>query len=143
MNTDELFLIMDKFGSSTLSELCVEENEIKISLKKSVEQKNVISQVAKPLIQVEEVKMESAEEVFTGISIKAPLVGTFYRASSPEAKPYVNVGDKVKKGDVLALIEAMKLMNEIVAPVDGVIEEILIENEELVEFDQILIKMKE
>ena len=86
---------------------------------------------------------DEKEEEFKGIGIRAPLVGTFYRASSPEEPPYVQVGDHVKKGEVVGLIEAMKLMNEIVAPVDGVIEAIMIENEELVGFDQLLVKMKE
>lgn len=75
--------------------------------------------------------------------IKSPLVGTFYRSVTPEAKPYVMVGQEVKKGEVLALIEAMKLMNEVIAPMDGVIEGIIAENDELVQFNEVLIKMKE
>jgi acetyl-CoA carboxylase biotin carboxyl carrier protein len=141
MNTEELFLIMDKFESSTLAELTVEDNETMIAMKKNIEQNIIVPQTVQA--QTEPVEVKKEIEAFTGTLIKAPLVGTFYRASSPEAKPYVNVGDQVKKGDVVALIEAMKLMNEIVAPVDGVIDEILIENEELVQFDQVLIKMKE
>lgn len=141
MNTEELFLIMDKFESSTLAELTVEDNETMIAMKKNIQQNIIVPQTVQA--QTEPVEVKKEIEAFTGTLIKAPLVGTFYRASSPEAKPYVNVGDQVKKGDVVALIEAMKLMNEIVAPADGVIDEILIENEDLVQFDQVLIKMKE
>ncbi len=68
--------------------------------------------------------------------IKAPIVGTFYRASSPDADPFVQVGDVVKPGDVLCIIEAMKLMNEIECEVAGTIKNIVIENSEPVEYDQ-------
>lgn len=144
MNTEEIFLIMDKFSSSKLSELTLEEDKVKISMKKNIEGNTFVPQMeTSKVIKDEKIENEEKVESFKGVEIRAPLVGTFYRASSPEEAPYVHVGDHVKKGDVVGLIEAMKLMNEIVAPVDGVIEEILIENEELVGFDQLLIKMKE
>lgn len=69
-------------------------------------------------------------------TIKAPIVGTFYTASSPESPPFVSVGDKVQVGDVLCIIEAMKLMNEIESEVSGTIKEVLIANAEPVEYDQ-------
>ncbi|MBO6574801.1 MAG: acetyl-CoA carboxylase biotin carboxyl carrier protein [Rhodothermales bacterium] len=72
----------------------------------------------------------------SGEQVRAPIVGTFYRASSPDADPYVSVGDTVKKGDVLCIIEAMKLMNEIESEVAGTVKEILVENAQPVEFDQ-------
>lgn len=68
--------------------------------------------------------------------VKSPMVGTFYRAPAPGEKPFVEVGDTVKKGHVLCIIEAMKLMNEIEAEVDGTVTEILIENAQPVEFNQ-------
>ena len=71
-----------------------------------------------------------------GTKIKSPMVGTFYTASSPTSEPFVSVGKQVKKGDIICIIEAMKLMNEVEAEVDGEIVEILVENEEMVEFDQ-------
>ena len=71
-----------------------------------------------------------------GKLIKSPFVGTFYRASQPGADPFCEVGARIKKGDVLCIVEAMKLMNEIEAETDGVIREILVENGEPVEFDQ-------
>ena len=74
--------------------------------------------------------------------VTSPLVGTFYAAPSPEAEPYVKVGDTVKKGQVLGLIEAMKLMNEIESEYDGVVEAILVENEEVVEYGQPLFRIK-
>ena len=74
--------------------------------------------------------------------MKSPLVGTFYNAPSPDAEPYVKVGDTVKKGQVLAIVEAMKLMNEIESEFDGTVEKILVSNEEVVEFGQPLFVIK-
>ena len=73
--------------------------------------------------------------------IKSPMVGIFYAAPSPEAEPFVKVGSKVKKGDTLCIIEAMKLINDVVAETDGEIVEICAENGSLVEFGQILFKI--
>ena len=74
--------------------------------------------------------------------VEAPLVGTFYRAPAPDADPFVEVGDRVKSGDVLCIVEAMKSMNEIQADVSGIIKEICIENAGLVEFEQPLFKIE-
>ena len=78
----------------------------------------------------------SNEEVFTGNIVKSPLVGTYYAASSPDSAPFVKVGDKVSKGQVLGIVEAMKLMNEIESEFDGTVKKILVENEQMVEFGQ-------
>jgi|InofroStandDraft_1065614.scaffolds.fasta_scaffold05056_10 acetyl-CoA carboxylase, biotin carboxyl carrier protein len=74
--------------------------------------------------------------------VTSPLVGTFYRAPSPEADPFVQVGDTVRKGQVLGIIEAMKLMNEIESEYDGVVEAILVENENVVEYGQPLFRIR-
>jgi len=71
-----------------------------------------------------------------GTVVRSPMVGTFYRASSPEAKPFVDVGQTVKKGDILCIVEAMKMMNHIEAEISGTIESILVENGQPVEYDQ-------
>ncbi len=76
------------------------------------------------------------------LKVKAPIVGTFYRSPSPAAPPFVRAGDKVKKGDTLCIIEAMKLMNKINSEYDGEIAEILVQNEEAVEYDQTIIIIK-
>ena len=76
------------------------------------------------------------------IEIKSPMVGTFYRASSPGAKPFVDVGEEIHPGDVVCIIEAMKLMNEIKAEIGGHVVEILVENGEPVEFGQPLFLVK-
>jgi len=77
-----------------------------------------------------------AAPAYSGRVLKSPFVGTFYRSSSPGSDSFVEVGKRVKKGDTLCIIEAMKLMNEIEAEFDGVIKEILVDNEQPVEFDQ-------
>ena len=74
--------------------------------------------------------------------IRSPFVGTFYAAPAPGSENFVSVGQKVKKGDTLCIVEAMKLMNEIEAEKDGIIAEILVENEEPVEYDQVLFLME-
>ena len=73
--------------------------------------------------------------------VVSPLVGTFYSSSSPEAESFVKVGDTVKKGQVLGIVEAMKLMNEIESEYDGVVEEIMVGNEEVVEYGQPLFRI--
>jgi acetyl-CoA carboxylase biotin carboxyl carrier protein len=78
----------------------------------------------------------AAAEVISGHTVKSPMVGTFYRASSPEAKPFVEVGQTVKVGDTLCIVEAMKMMNQIEADKAGVVRDILVDNGDAVEFDQ-------
>jgi acetyl-CoA carboxylase biotin carboxyl carrier protein len=76
------------------------------------------------------------------VEVTAPIVGTFYAAPSPDAPPFVKVGDRVEAGAVLCIIEAMKLMNEIEAEVGGVVREILVRNEEPVEYGQVLFRLE-
>ena len=78
-----------------------------------------------------------------GATIDAPLVGTFYTASSPDAQPFVQVGDRVKKGQTVCILEAMKMINEIPAPCDCVIEEVLVQNQALVGFGDPLFRVRE
>ena len=83
--------------------------------------------------------LESAEP--SGHIVKAPMVGTMYHASSPEAEPFIKIGDRVKKGQTLCLIEAMKIMNEIEADIDGQVVKILVNNAAPVEYNQPLIEL--
>ena len=79
------------------------------------------------------------EESFSGTPVEAPLVGIFYRAPAPEEPPFIEVGQQVKKGDTLFIIEAMKTMNEITAPCDGTVSRILAQNGDMVEYKQVLV----
>ena len=81
---------------------------------------------------------ETQSEKVSGKEVKSPIVGTFYAAPSPDSKPFVSVGDKVKKGDTIFIIESMKVMSEVQSEFDGVVKEILVESGEPVEFDQTL-----
>ena len=82
---------------------------------------------------------ESPDNTYS--TITAPLVGTFYRASAPDADPFVEVGDRIDVGDVVCIVEAMKSMNEIQSDLKGVVKEICLENAQMVEFDQVLFKV--
>lgn len=104
-------------------------------------------QEALPAMQTEptEVSVDTSakkEEAPAGSIVKAPLVGTFYASSSPDDAPYVKVGDTVKKGDVLMIIESMKLMNEVTSDFDGVVDEIFVSNGEAVEYDQPIMRIR-
>ena len=94
-----------------------------------------------PEEKLPEPSKEEASKDKGGNIVKSPLVGTFYAAASPEAEPFVKPGDKVKKGQVLGIIEAMKLMNEIESEFDGTVEEILVNNEDVVEYGQPLFRI--
>lgn len=105
---------------------------------------NVTVPVAAPAVAAEEAKAESTPapaEDKSGNIVKAPLVGTFYESPGPGKPVYAPVGTKVKKGDVLCIIEAMKIMNEVVSDYDGEVKEVLVQNEQLVEYGQPLFRI--
>lgn len=84
----------------------------------------------------------TAPAAVSGTWVKAPLVGTYYAAPSPESEPFVTVGKRVKKGDVLMIIESMKLMNEVLCEQEGTVAEILVQNGDAVEFDQPILRIE-
>lgn len=143
MNIQDIYQLMNHFEGSSMAELDLEMEGVKVTLKKGgqpvcfTETENVI----KPVKVRTEEKSEKQDEI-QGIKVEAPLVGTFYTSPSPEESPFVSVGQNVKKGDVVGIIEAMKLMNEITAPCDGVIEAIQVENGQMVEYHQVLMIVK-
>ncbi|WP_105170296.1 MULTISPECIES: acetyl-CoA carboxylase biotin carboxyl carrier protein [Pseudoalteromonas] len=92
--------------------------------------------VAAPAAAPVAAEESAAPAVVSGHQVKSPMVGTFYRASSPEAASYVEVGDTVNVGDTLCIVEAMKMMNQIESDKAGVVKAILVDNEDAVEFDQ-------
>ena len=120
----------------------MEEGGLKISMRTDKDSKNIVvaasqtaaATVAEPMVQTAAVPQ--VEETAGSMVVKSPLVGTFYCAPNVDAKPYVQVGDVVKKGQVLGIVEAMKLMNEIESEFEGEIKEILVENEQMVEYGQ-------
>ena len=139
MNVEQIVELIQAVSASSIGELNYEEGNLKISLKKE-ENKTVLTSaepvscaVPKPMV-VSETKAElpAVDEKV----IKSPLVGTFYAAPAENAEPFIKVGDQVQEGKVLGIVEAMKLMNEIESEFDGVIEKILVENGETVEYGQ-------
>ncbi len=140
MEYEKIKQLMEDMGNSKLTAIDIDfPDGTKISMKK--EEKQVIQMAESiPLerhaIKEEKVEQSSdkSEEVEEGNIVKSPMVGTFYLRPSPNSAPYVEIGQKVKKGDVLCIIEAMKLMNEIESEFDGEIKEILVKDEEAVEY---------
>lgn len=141
----ELVKIMEGNNIGTLE---LTEGDVKIRL-----EKGNVSQVNTNIISGNnEVKAEVTAPVVTnsinsntkniGIEVKSPMVGVFYKGPSPTSEPFVKVGSKVKKGDVLCIVEAMKLMNEIHAEDDGTITEVCLNDGDIAEYGQVLFRMK-
>lgn len=129
-------------NENNLSELEIEEEQQRIRLKKYEGQKSQVFQDLPPQAAREKKEPEAKKEEAGLQEIKSPMVGTFYRSSSPGAKPFVDLGERIKKGQVICIIEAMKVMNEIKAEKEGEIAEIPTENGQPVEFGQTLFKVK-
>lgn len=109
----------------------------KIRLNKSSNNAKLQEAVEVPIAGGKSTSVPSQEKITSNtVSIKSPIVGTFYRSPSPDATPYVDIGDVVKPGQVVCIIEAMKLMNEIESDVAGKIVKILVKNEDPIEYNQ-------
>lgn len=154
MEYKDIKKLMDDMGNSKLDFLEIEfPDGIKISMKKSDRKGNPVPHniieasapmtvpVIKPQEQNSMVAVESKEEEDYKL-IKSPMVGTFYASSAPDKEPFVKVGDKIHKGQVVCIVEAMKLMNEIESEFDGEVVEICVNNEDVVEYGTPLIKIK-
>lgn len=145
MEYEKIKQLMNDMGNSKLTEINIDfPDGTKISMKK--ENVGVISnrsqeKVVETNIQNEEIVIQDEKEE-SGNIVKSPMVGTFYIKPSPTAEAYVEVGKEVKKGDVLCIIEAMKLMNEIESEYTGTVIEILVKDGETVEYGTPLFKIK-
>ena len=133
MDTKQLEVILALFEKSTVSEMELESEAFKLKLKRNTESVEV---VARPLVQSVQATIVKED---TAHWVKAPLVGTYYHSANPDAKPYVEVGQSVKEGQVICLIEAMKVMNEIKADKSGIVQEIKAINGKMVEYNQALV----
>ena len=126
-----------------LTEISLEDGEQAITIRKDLPEVNMLASAPAAMpaavpaaVPASSPAAEAKPAEAKGKAITSPMVGTFYAASSPENPPFVKVGDKVSKGQVLGIVEAMKLMNEIESEFDGTVKEILVENEQMVEFGQ-------
>lgn len=156
MNISEIKDLMAQFDQSSLKEFSYRNNSDELTFSKnngqaapvqaaatpaSVPTQQVSSVVQEEVTQVVEQVLEQAV-VAEGDVVESPLVGVAYLAGGPDKPNFVSVGDTVKKGQTLLIIEAMKVMNEVPAPRDGVITEILVANEEVIEFGKGLVRLK-
>jgi acetyl-CoA carboxylase biotin carboxyl carrier protein len=142
MYIKEIKDMINLMNENGLAELEIEKDGMRIRLKKSgagyEKAVEFMPQQAQPQAQYTAKDHAQERQKTNTIEIKSPMVGTFYRSPSPEAPAYVNVGDTIEVGQVLCIIEAMKLMNEIKSEVKGRIIDIHVENAEPVEFSQVL-----
>ena len=160
MNINEIKDLMAQFDQSSLREFSYKNQQDELTFSKN-EGKIATQEVnASPLptstpvapiapqvevvVEQQEVPAEAAPAPIAteGDVVESPLVGVAYLAAGPDKPAFVNVGDQVKKGQTLMIIEAMKVMNEVPAPKDGVITEVLVQNEEMVEFGKGLVRIK-
>lgn len=139
MTNQEIYELMARFDRSGLTSLKVTQKDFSLELGKTVTVAAAPVAVSAPAPVAAEAPVAEEEGTF----VTAPLVGTFYAASAPGEEPYVKAGQKVSKGDVLCLVEAMKTMNEIKAPCDCVVEEVLVQDGDLVSYGQNLIRYRE
>jgi acetyl-CoA carboxylase biotin carboxyl carrier protein len=145
MKIKELKELIEFMKENEITELEIEEEGKKIKLSRAQIQNMAAalpSQIAQPALTKKQDADSEKKQEQNLIEIKAPMVGTFYLAPSPDSEPYVSRGTPVKSGDVVCIIEAMKLMNEIKSEVKGQIAEIIAENGEPVEYGQTLFLVK-
>ncbi|NLK74508.1 MAG: acetyl-CoA carboxylase biotin carboxyl carrier protein [Clostridiales bacterium] len=162
MDYKEIINIMRELNQTDLTKLEIEQNGIRILMEKGngqisnlmtssqtttispLQEDTLITNVAQSTVSHEALSSaKSAVSTEPALQILSPMVGTFYAQPAPDKPPYVKVGDKVKKGQTLCIIEAMKLMNEIESEYDGEIIEVLVNNEDMVEYGQPLFAIRE
>ena len=147
MEYSDIKKLIEDMGNSKIDNLEIEfPDGLKIKMDKT--QKTAIETVAPQTVVTPVVSnnvvttVETPKEEENYKVIKSPMVGTFYASSSPTAEPFVKIGDKIKKGQVVCIVEAMKLMNEIESEFDGEVVEICVKNEDMVEYGTPLFKIK-
>lgn len=147
MDLEKIQALMNQFEDSDLRELKIDDGDFHFYLSKN---KNKVIQTVQPTVQKTAKKVEETaqpvvqENIDTKVKpVKAPIVGVVYLQAKPGQPAFINVGDHVKKGDTICVIEAMKMMTEVKSTLTGTVSEIKVENEDLVEVGQPLITVKE
>jgi acetyl-CoA carboxylase biotin carboxyl carrier protein len=139
MDMKQIKALLQEFDTSSLSKLKITQDAFSIELEKNIGAVAApmmaapVAVAAAPVAQA--VSAESAAPVHTGDMIVSPMVGTFYSSPSPDSAPFVKVGDRIKKGQVIGILEAMKIMNELEAEFDCKIVSILVSDSQAVEYD--------
>ena len=150
MDFKEICALMERFEASSIQHFELEQKDFRLALDKALPAVPAVIPAPVPGAVIPAAPAPAAPAPAApapapeaeGNFIKAPLVGTFYAASSPDAAPFAPVGTAVKKGQTVCILEAMKMMSEVPAPADGVIAEVLVSDGELVGFDQPLFRLK-
>lgn len=147
MNLEFIQKLADLVADKNLGEITVQNGDSTITVKgkkaaaQTVVESLPVAAAAAPLAAAPAAP-EAKAAAPAGKFVKAPIVGTFYAASAPDQPPFVKVGDQIKKGDVLFIIESMKLMNEVQSEIEGTVAEILVGNGEAVEYDQPILRVE-
>ena len=145
MNLEFIQKLADLVADKNLGEITVQNGDSTITAAQTVVESLPVAAAAAPLAAAPAVAAPAPEAKAAapaGKFVKAPIVGTFYAASAPDQPPFVKVGDQIKKGDVLFIIESMKLMNEVQSEIEGTVAEILVGNGEAVEYDQPILRVE-
>ncbi len=143
MDLESIYALMERFERSSLTGLELEQNGTRLKLDRTVTAAPAAAApipAAAPVLSAPPADQAAQED--RAEYIKAPLVGTFYAASGPDSAPFVKAGDQVRKGQTVCILEAMKMMSEIPAPMDCVIEEVLMDNGSLAGFDAPLFRVR-
>lgn len=134
MEIEEIETLLRLFERSSLTEMVVERDELRLIFRR---QEGLASgETIEPGVVAEEIGPAK------GLIVRSPVVGTFYRRPSPDSEPFVKVGDRVHEGDTLAVVEAMKVLTEVKAAEEGIVEQILVEDGQPVEYGQELMVIK-
>ncbi len=133
MELEDLKGLIELLKETDITELLVEKEGTKVKIKRE----KIFSSVEIPSPKIQEtIVKETEDETQRLITVTSPIVGTFYRSPSPDAPPFIDAGMRIKKGQVLCIIEAMKLMNEIESEADGIVVKALVENGQPVEYGE-------
>lgn len=149
MNYEDIKKLIDNMGAANIDELKIEFPEgMKISMKKNIN-KEIVAKTIQPQTTVSTIQVNTENNVIkeekyeeNHKEIKSPMVGTFYSSPAPNKDSFVRIGDNIKKGQVVCIVEAMKLMNEIESEFDGEIVEICVKDGDVVEYGMPLFKIK-
>jgi acetyl-CoA carboxylase biotin carboxyl carrier protein len=149
MDIKEIEQLISVINKSSITEVEIEREGVRVLIKR--ETPTLVTHTAPVVSSAPQVHIIAQggnanqnlkEEDSNAFKVESPIVGTFYRKSSPDAAPFVEVGTAVKKGDTLCIVEAMKLMNEIEADVDGIVDKILVKDGSVVEYGEVLFHIR-
>ncbi|MFV0344284.1 MAG: acetyl-CoA carboxylase biotin carboxyl carrier protein [Anaerocolumna sp.] len=143
MELDSIIKLIQTVSASNLTSFQYTEGDVSLSFEIKPTINPVVSPIPTGYTQVPSSQITDIEVGKPDLkAITSPMVGTFYEAKSEGSEPFISIGDRVKKGQVVGIIEAMKLMNEIESDYDGIVEEILVKNKDMVEYGQVLVRIK-